>query len=123
MMQDRAADAPTVGGDPNGMNMDSDTRKIRIEPASQSDWVAEIRVLLKASVNDPQGISIRGALKSLGFGGVEDVRAGKFFQIRLSASDRHSAADAVERMCAQLLANPVIETFEFTLAEAPERVP
>jgi phosphoribosylformylglycinamidine synthase PurS subunit len=91
--------------------------------ADQSDWVADIRVLLKASVNDPQGISIRGALKSLGFGGVEDVRAGKFFQIRLNASDRHSAEDAVERMCSQLLANPVIETFEFTLAEAPARVP
>jgi phosphoribosylformylglycinamidine synthase subunit PurS len=105
------------------MKLDSDTRTVRGEPASASDWLAEIRVLLKPSVNDPQGISIRGALKSLGFGGVDDVRAGKFFQVRLNASDRHSAEDAVERMCAQLLANPVIETFEFTLAEAPERVP
>jgi phosphoribosylformylglycinamidine synthase subunit PurS len=89
---------------------------------SHTDWVAEVRVLLKPSVNDPQGISIRGALKTLGFDGVADVRAGKLIQIRLSASDRPSAEQAVERMCVQLLANPVIETFEFTLAEAPAPV-
>ena len=87
------------------------------------EWGAEIRVMLKPSVNDPQGLSIRGALRTLGFGGVEDVRAGKFIQVRLQAADRRSAEEAVERMCAQLLANPVIETYSFTLDEAPARVP
>ena len=85
--------------------------------------VADIRVLLKASVNDPQGLSIRGALRTLGFAGVEDVRAGKLMQIRVSASDRASAEQSVEAMCAQLLANPVIETYSFTLVEAPAPVP
>jgi phosphoribosylformylglycinamidine synthase len=87
-----------------------------------TDWVADIRVLLKPSVNDPQGLSIRNALRTLGFGGVEDVRAGKLIQVRLSASDRGRAAEALEAMCAQLLANPVIETYTFSLDEAPAPV-
>ena len=88
-----------------------------------AEWAAEIRVLLKPSVNDPQGLSIRNALRTLGFSGVEDVRAGKLIQVRLMASDRHAAEEAIERMGAQLLANPVIETFSFTLDELPARVP
>jgi phosphoribosylformylglycinamidine synthase len=87
-----------------------------------SDWIADIRVLLKPSVNDPQGLSIRNALRTLGFGGVEDVRAGKLIQLRLSAADRPSAEEALNEMCAQLLANPVIETYAFTLDEAPAPV-
>jgi phosphoribosylformylglycinamidine synthase len=86
-------------------------------------WLAEVRVMLKPSINDPQGLSIRNALRTLGFPGVEDVRAGKLIQIRLEAADRGSAAEAVERMCSQLLANPVIETYELSVAEAPARVP
>ena len=88
-----------------------------------TSWTAEIRVMLKESVNDPQGLSIQGALRTLGFAGVEDVRAGKLIQVRLNADDRQAAEQAVERMCAQLLANPVIETFAFTLDELPARVP
>ena len=84
-----------------------------------TDWVADIRVLLKPSVNDPQGLSIRNALRTLGFGGVEDVRAGKLIQVRLSAPDHAAAETALNAMCAQLLANPVIETYAFTLDEVP----
>ena len=85
-------------------------------------WTAEIRIMLKPSVNDPQGISIRGALGALGFDRVADVRAGKLIQVRLAAADRQAAEQAVERMCTQLLANPVIETFTFVLDEAPAPV-
>jgi len=87
-----------------------------------SAWLAEVRVMLKPSVNDPQGLSIRNALRTLGFE-VEDVRAGKLIQVRLEADDREAAEAAVTSMCDQLLANPVIETFEFSLHEAPARVP
>jgi phosphoribosylformylglycinamidine synthase PurS subunit len=87
-----------------------------------TEWVADIRVLLKASVNDPQGTSIKNALRTLGFDGIEDVRAGKLIQVRLNAPDRAAAEAAVEGMCAQLLANPVIETYAFTLDEAPAPV-
>jgi len=88
-----------------------------------TDWVADVRVHLKPSVNDPQGLSIRNALRTLGFGGVEDVRAGKLIQVRLSAANRAAAEQALDGMCAQLLANPVIETYAFTLDEAPATVP
>jgi phosphoribosylformylglycinamidine synthase len=85
--------------------------------------VAEVRVMLKPSVNDPQGLSIRGALRTLGFDGVDDVRAGKVIQLTLRAADRGAAEEALEQMCAQLLANPVIETYTFSLSEAPAPVP
>ena len=85
-------------------------------------WLAEIQVLLKPSVNDPQGLSIRGALRSLSFD-VEEVRAAKLIDVRFTAPDRPAAEEAVERMCSQLLANPVIETYRFTLSEVPAPVP
>jgi len=88
-----------------------------------SEWLAEVRVLLKPSVNDPQGMSIRNALHALGFDGTSEVRAGKLIQVRVSANDRASAEADVERMCAQLLANPVIETYAFTIEAAPAPVP
>jgi phosphoribosylformylglycinamidine synthase PurS subunit len=81
------------------------------------NWLAEVRVMLKPSVNDPQGLSIHGALRSLGFDSVESVRAGKLIQVRLSASDQPEARALVERMCQQLLANPVIEAYDFALEE------
>jgi phosphoribosylformylglycinamidine synthase subunit PurS len=83
-------------------------------------WQAEVRVLLKPSVNDPQGLSIRGALHTLGFGTVQDVRAGKLIQVRVDADDRGAAEAEVDRMCQQLLANPVIETYSFELAPAAD---
>ena len=86
-------------------------------------WLAEIQVMLKPSVNDPPGLSIRHALHTLGFDTVAEVRAGKLIQVRMRAADRSAAEAAVERMCAQLLANPVIETYAFTLADAPAPVP
>src|SRR4051812_39065154 len=85
-------------------------------------WRAEIHVQLKPSVNDPQGLSIRGALRTLGFQ-VDDVRAGKLIEVQFAAADRASAEAAVDRMCAQLLANPVIETYAFTLTESPPPAP
>jgi phosphoribosylformylglycinamidine synthase len=79
-------------------------------------FVAEVRVMLKPSVNDPQGISIGNALRTLGFDGVGDVRAGKLIAITLEAQDRASAAASVDAMCQKLLANPVIETYDVALA-------
>ena len=87
-----------------------------------TEFLAEIRVLLKPSVNDPQGMSIRNALRTLGFDGVEDVRAGKLIQVRLQGSDRADAEANVDRMCQQLLANPVIETYVFSVEAAPAPV-
>ena len=82
-------------------------------------WLAEVHVMLKPSVNDPQGQSIRGGLHALGFGQVESVRAGKLMHLRLEAEDLHAAEAAVDRMCDQLLANPVIEQYSYTVTPEP----
>lgn len=78
-----------------------------------SEFLARVEVSLKPTVNDPQGLTIRGGLHSLGFKEVESVRAGKYMEIRLEAADVASAETRVQEMCRRLLANPVIEEFTF----------
>jgi len=73
---------------------------------------------LKPGVLDPQGKAIAGALDSLGFSGVEEVRQGKYLEVKLAASDEAQARSDVERMCEDLLANTVIETYRFELERA-----
>ncbi|QJQ32225.1 phosphoribosylformylglycinamidine synthase subunit PurS [Sphingomonas lacunae] len=68
----------------------------------------EVFVTLKPGVLDPQGRAIQHALGSLGFAGVNDVRAGRY--IELDLADGTSAAD-VRSMCEKLLANTVIENY------------
>lgn len=77
--------------------------------------VAMIHVTLKPGVNDPQGLAIRGGLHSLGFDAVRDVRAGKYLEVMLETEDAAAAQAQVERMCEQLLANPIIESYRFEL--------
>jgi len=76
-------------------------------------FLARVYVTLKPTVNDPQGLTIRGALHSLGFAETESVRAGKYLEIRLGAADEPQAQSRVEEMCRKLLANPVIEQYRF----------
>jgi phosphoribosylformylglycinamidine synthase len=73
-------------------------------------------VTLKPVVNDPQGLSIRGALQQLGYPTVDSVRAGKFLQVTYRAADRAEAERLAGEMCRRLLANPVIEDYRFTLS-------
>jgi phosphoribosylformylglycinamidine synthase len=84
---------------------------------------AEVRVMLKAGVNDPPGLSIRGALHALGFGEVSSVRAGKLILLELEAEDEVQAAARLRAMCEQLLANPVIEQYSFAIGPARAGLP
>jgi phosphoribosylformylglycinamidine synthase subunit PurS len=88
-----------------------------------STFTAEVRVMLKPSVNDPQGLSIRNALLTLGFPNVRDVRAGKLIVVSVDAEDAQTARSLVESMAEKLLANPVIETFEVSLTDAVAPAP
>ncbi|MEX0681875.1 MAG: phosphoribosylformylglycinamidine synthase subunit PurS [Dehalococcoidia bacterium] len=81
-------------------------------------FLARVYVTLKPTVNDPQGLTIEGALKSLGFAAVDAVRAGKYMEIRLDAQSKHEAEKSVTEMCKKLLANPVIEDFRFEVDAA-----
>ena len=78
-------------------------------------YLAKIYITLKPTVNDPQGLTIKGALHNLGFGSVEDVRAGKYIEIRIDENDREKAKEQINEMCRKLLANPVIENYRFEL--------
>jgi phosphoribosylformylglycinamidine synthase PurS subunit len=82
-------------------------------------FLARVYVTLKPTVNDPQGLTITGALHSLGFSLVQSVRAGKYMEIRLDAADRDDAARQLDDMCRKLLANPVIEDFRYEVVDAP----
>jgi len=76
---------------------------------------AHIKITLKSGVLDPQGKAIESALGALGIGGVNEVRQGKFIEVDLSETDEQSARAKVEKMCAELLANTVIETYSYEL--------
>ena len=76
---------------------------------------ARVTVTLKNGVLDPQGKAIQGALKSLGFAGVDDVRQGKLIELDLDTTDRAAAEAQVTDMCEKLLANTVIENYRIEL--------
>jgi phosphoribosylformylglycinamidine synthase subunit PurS len=76
-------------------------------------YLARVQVMLKSTVNDPQGNTIADGLRSLGFSEVEGVRAGKYLEVRLSAASEAEASQRVDAMCDKLLANSVIETYRF----------
>jgi phosphoribosylformylglycinamidine synthase len=79
--------------------------------------LAKIHITLKPTVNDPQGLTIKGALHNLGFGNVSQVRAGKYLEVWLEGNSPAEAEEEVREMCQKLLANPVIEDFRFELTK------
>jgi phosphoribosylformylglycinamidine synthase PurS subunit len=78
---------------------------------------ARIKITLKPGVLDPQGKAIQNALGALGFAGVDEVRQGKYIEVRLAEGDAEKAKAQVERMCQTLLANMVIENYAFELVQ------
>jgi phosphoribosylformylglycinamidine synthase subunit PurS len=76
---------------------------------------AKVKVTLKKGVLDPQGKAIEGALDHLGFGGVESVRQGKYFEIDVAETDKTKAMTVVKDMCEKLIANTVIENYDIEL--------
>ncbi|WP_127524245.1 phosphoribosylformylglycinamidine synthase subunit PurS [Mesorhizobium sp. Z1-4] len=77
---------------------------------------ARVTVTLKNGVLDPQGKAIEGALGTLGFGGVGQVRQGKVFDVELDGADRSKAEADLKAMCEKLLANTVIEDYAVEIA-------
>ena len=76
---------------------------------------AHVYVTLKRDVLDPQGKAIEHSLHALGFDEVEGVRLGKFVDLQLREGDRTAASNRIDQMCRQLLANGVIEDYEFEI--------
>jgi phosphoribosylformylglycinamidine synthase len=80
-------------------------------------YLSKVYITLKPTVNDPQGLTIKGALHTLGFKNVEEVRAGKYIEIKIEAGNMEKARAEIQDMCKKLLANPVIENFRFDIEE------
>lgn len=83
-------------------------------------WLAEVHVRLRPGIADPEGQTIAGALRSLGFDTVAEVRAGKLLRLSLEAGDRAAAEASIAEMCRRLLANPVMETADWELRNEDE---
>lgn len=79
---------------------------------------AKVLVRPKAGVLDPEGKAIVGALGHLGFEGVGSVRAGRYFELDLDGyADEAAAREALDKMCEQLLSNPIVEDYEYQISE------
>jgi phosphoribosylformylglycinamidine synthase subunit PurS len=77
---------------------------------------ATVLVRPKPGILDPQGEAVQGSLQQLGFA-VEAARVGRVVDLELRDDDREEARAELERMCEQLLANPLIESYEIELVE------
>jgi phosphoribosylformylglycinamidine synthase PurS subunit len=78
---------------------------------------ATVLVRPKAGILDPQGQAVEASLRQLGFD-VSEARVGRLVDVEIDAPDATTARAELERMCDQLLANPLIESYEIEVAEA-----
>jgi phosphoribosylformylglycinamidine synthase PurS subunit len=85
------------------------------------NYQARIYVTLRPSVLDPAGVAVESGLKQLGYQDVEQVRIGKYIELKLAAADEDQARQQLDRICDQLLANPVIENYRFDLVEVVDQ--
>jgi len=79
--------------------------------------IAEIYISLKKSISDPQGLTVRHALESLGYKGLGEVRIGKLVKIKLNSKNKKIVRREIDGMCKKLLANPIIEDYYFKIKE------
>jgi phosphoribosylformylglycinamidine synthase len=79
---------------------------------------ATVLVRPKQGILDPEGQAVESSLRQLGFA-VDGARIGRVVDLEVDASDPAAARAEVERMCRQLLANPLIESYEIELVEPP----
>ena len=79
---------------------------------------AQVQVMLKKGIFDPQGQAVQNGLESVGFDAVKGVRIGKIIEIDLEVDDRQRAEALVNDMCDQMLANPIVESYSYEILEA-----
>lgn len=79
-------------------------------------FIAEIDVMPHKALLDPQGKAVTGSMKNLGLPEIVNVRIGKHIQLELEADSENEAHIKVEKACKDLLANPIMEGYSFTIA-------
>lgn len=78
-------------------------------------YTAEIDIMPLKALLDPQGKAVTSSLKNLGFSEIDNVRIGKHITLTVEASDKKEAEHKVEMACKKLLANEIMESYEFTI--------
>ena len=76
---------------------------------------ARVTIFYKDSVFDPQGNTLAQSLRKVGFAKVGDVRVGKVVDLQLSHTSKAEAEADLRKMCDELLANPVIEAYQYEI--------
>lgn len=77
---------------------------------------AQVKITLKKTVADPQGLTVKHGLEALNFGSLAEVRMGKFIILKLNSNSADEAKAEAEAMCQKLLANPIIEEYSVEVA-------
>lgn len=80
-------------------------------------YTASIKVKLRKSILDPQGKTVEHSLLSLGFNKVKDTRIGKYIELKLDVDSEEEAKKLTDEICKKLLANPVMEDYEFNIVK------
>lgn len=78
-------------------------------------FIAEINVMPLKEILDPQGKAVAGSMKNLGLSNINNIRIGKHITLELEAENEAAAQESVEQACKQLLANLIMESYEYTL--------
>lgn len=82
----------------------------------------KVYVTYKESILDPQGEAVRGAVHRMGFDEIDDIRIGKYFEIKVSKQEERSVEEVIETVCDKLLANVVMESYRYEIEEVKETV-
>jgi phosphoribosylformylglycinamidine synthase len=82
-------------------------------------FTVHINVMPLKELLDPQGKAVTGSLHNLGLSSIHDVRVGKHIVLQLEAADEATAKSMAQDACKKLLANPVMEAFDISVAAAP----
>lgn len=80
-------------------------------------YTAHINIMPLKELLDPQGKAVNGSLHNLGLTQVQDVRIGKHITLQIEAGSKEDAEHMTQEACKKLLANQVMESFDFTLTE------
>ncbi|MBS1516697.1 MAG: phosphoribosylformylglycinamidine synthase subunit PurS [Bacteroidetes bacterium] len=78
-------------------------------------FISKINIRIRDTILDPQGKAVEHSLQSIGFNSVKDTRIGKYIELKIDASTEKEAGKITEEACRKLLANPVMEDYEFEI--------
>lgn len=81
-------------------------------------FIASINIMPQKALLDPQGKAVTGSMKNIGLPNIDNVRIGKHITLEVEAENQQQAEAQVKTACEKLLANLIMETFDFTVQPA-----